>query len=284
MTRPFDRITVLGGGLLGGSLALALGSRPEPPEVRLWARGADTVRAARERGIAGATADLAEALAGTELVILAVPVGAMPGLLTAALAAGLPAGCLVTDVGSVKRAPHETLTPLLAGTGVIFIGSHPMAGSEKTGIAAADGALFADSACLLTNDANAPDPLARKLEGFWQGLGCRTSWWSAVGHDSLMARISHLPHLLAAHAALVCIDDPLLALHCGNGLRDTTRVAAGDPAMWADIVLANRDELLGPLRASIASLHEFLALLEAPDPAAIQTWLATAKSRRDMLP
>jgi prephenate dehydrogenase len=99
-----------------------------------------------------------------------------------------------------------------------------------------------------------------------------------------MARISHLPHILAAHAALVCIQDrDLTARHCGNGLRDTTRVAAGDPAMWADILIANRDGLAAPLREAIANLNELAGLLDAADPEAVSGWLAAAKSRRDWL-
>lgn len=284
MTRPFDRITLLGGGLLGGSLALALDRQPSPPAVRLWARSQETVRTALQRGITGATADLAAAVAGAELAVLAVPIAAMPGLLRAALDAGLPDGCLVTDVGSVKRAPHESLAPILAGRAIHFVGSHPMAGSEKSGISAADAGLFRDTACLLTKEAGAPDPLTGRLEQFWQHLGCRTSWWTAAAHDELMAHISHLPHVLAAHAALACIADPDSAVrYCGNGLRDTTRVASGDPAMWADILIANRDTLVLPVRESIAKLTEFAGILEANDPEALRVWLAAAKSRRDSL-
>jgi prephenate dehydrogenase len=173
---------------------------------------------------------------------------------------------------------------MLAGRGCHFIGSHPMAGSEKTGLEAATAGLFAGTACLLTNDNSAPEPLTRKLERFWQDLGCRTSWWTAAAHDTLMARISHLPHILAAHAALVCIPEAdLAARHCGNGLRDTTRVAAGDPAMWADIVIANRDALAAPLREAVAGLNELVGLLDAANPEAVRAWLAAAKSRRDMI-
>jgi len=217
------------------------------------------------------------------LLVLAVPVGAMPGLLAAALEAGLPDTCLVTDVGSVKQAPHQTLPPLLAARGCHFIGSHPMAGSEKTGLAAATAGMFEGAACLLTNDGGAPAPLAGRLERFWRTLGCETSWWSAAAHDALVARISHLPHLLAANAAHVCIISPEETACAGNGLRDTTRVASGDAAMWAEILLENRSALAGPLRESIASLTEFLAFLESADHTSVREWLAEAKSRRDAL-
>jgi prephenate dehydrogenase len=281
MTADFPNVTVLGGGLLGGSLALALaqgGCR-----VSLWARRQETVDAALEAGIAGATGNLAQAVAGADLLVLAVPVGSMPALLTQALAAGLPAGCLVTDVGSVKRTPHRELPPLLAGKDIDFIGSHPMAGSERNGLDAASADLFRNAACLLTNDENAAPARAAALERFWQALGCRTAWLSAAAHDELVARISHLPHVVAASAARVCLRQPEDGRYGGGGLRDTTRVAAGNPEMWAEILTENRAALAGPLRETIADLQLILAHLEGADSSATRAWLADAKHLRDRL-
>jgi len=283
MTDTFSNIAILGGGLLGGSLALALGSQPCPPAVRLWARRSATAADATARGIRHATTNLAEAVNGADLVVLAVPVGGMPGLLGAALAAGLPDGCLVTDVGSVKQVPHQTLPPLLAGHRIAFIGSHPMAGSEQVGIAAADARLFEGAACLLTNDDGVQAGLAERLDRFWRSLGCETTWLGAAAHDALVARISHLPHLLAASAARVCLTDPGLGRFGGGGLRDTTRVAAGSPPMWAAILAENQQAILGPLRESIADLSKFLAFLEACDHEQVREWLESAKERRDQL-
>lgn len=283
MTDTFPTIAILGGGLLGGSLALALAGLDKSPQVRLWARRSETLDEARQRGIVNATDRLDQALAGADLLILAVPVGSMPGLITAALAAGLPDTCLVTDVGSVKQAPHQTLAPLLAHRSIAFIGSHPMAGSERVGIAAADARLFEGAACLLTNDGQAPAAMAAALEKFWQMIGCQTTWMSAAGHDALVARISHLPHILAASGARVCLEQPELGRYGGGGLRDTTRVAAGNPGMWAEILIENRDAIAGSLRESIADLAAILTILEAGDEAAARDWLASAKQRRDSL-
>jgi len=283
MTDIFPQIAILGGGLLGGSLALALAELERPPQVRLWARREQTLAEAKRRGITHVTHQLEDALADASLVILAVPVGSMPQLVSAALAAGLPHHCLITDVGSVKQAPHHTLAPLLAHSPVSFIGSHPMAGSERVGIAAADARLFAGAACLLTNDADAPANLTAALERFWQAIGCHTSWLSAAAHDALVARISHLPHVLAAVGARVCLDDPLLGRFGGGGLRDTTRVASGNPEMWAEILIENRQAIAGPLRESLGDLIALLAMLETGDQASVQHWLAAAKQRRDLL-
>ncbi|MEO8616302.1 MAG: prephenate dehydrogenase/arogenate dehydrogenase family protein [Luteolibacter sp.] len=281
MNSDFPNITILGSGLLGGSLALALGNSENPPIIRLWARKSETVEEARKLGICNVTQDLAEAVRDADLVVLAVPVGAMADLVRSALAAGLPDKCLVTDVGSVKRTPHKKVAPLLAERGIQFIGSHPMAGSERNGLSAVTANLFYDAACLLTNDDRAPADQAVALERFWKSIGCRTSWMSAAIHDELVARISHLPHLIAASAARVCLKDPSEGRFGGGGLRDTTRVAAGNPVMWAEIVIENREALIGPLQETIADLREILASLEGDNQEQARQWLATAKQRRD---
>lgn len=286
MSADFSNITILGGGLLGGSLALALAALENPPSVRLWARRPETVEEARKLGIDRATGDLAEAVREADLAILAVPVGSMPRLVAMAIEAGLPAACLLTDVGSVKRAPHLTLGPLVAAAGVHFIGSHPMAGSERNGLGAVSATLFQNAACLLTNDEQAPAALASALERFWQAVGCRTTWMSAAVHDELVARISHLPHLVAAGAARICLKDPSEGRFGGGGLRDTSRVASGNPEMWAEIVTENREAITGPLREMIDDLSTLLGHLEQGGPhgqEAARQWLAEAKHRRDLL-
>ncbi|MES2921620.1 MAG: prephenate dehydrogenase/arogenate dehydrogenase family protein [Verrucomicrobiota bacterium] len=283
MKTDFPTITILGGGLLGGSLALALTDLENPPKIHLWARKEETVAAAEGLGITVITRDLGEAIKDASLIILAVPVGAMASLVSAALEAGLPDGCLITDVGSVKRVPHRKITPLLAGRDIRFIGSHPMAGSERNGLAAVTRTLFHNAACLLTNDDGAPATQTAALERFWKKIGCRTSWMSAAIHDELVARISHLPHLIAASAARVCLKDPSEGRFGGGGLRDTTRVAAGNPTMWAEIVIENRSALTGLIEETIADLREILASLENGNQEQARQWLTTAKQRRDPL-
>lgn len=283
MNAEFPNITILGGGLLGGSLAMALNRQQKPPTVRLWARRQETADAACKLGIQGATSNLEEAVAKSDLLVLAVPVGSMDDLVIRSIAAKLPADCLITDVGSVKSVPHQYIRKAIAGKDFNFIGSHPMAGSEQGGVSAASPDLFQNAACLLTNDEAVSKEKADALEHFWQNVGCRTTWMSASDHDQLVARISHLPHLIAASAARVCLEDPTKGDFGGGGLRDTTRVAAGNPGMWAEILTENRAALLGPLRETLADLGEFLTLLESADQEAVRQWLVTAKNRRDLL-
>jgi len=284
MNAAFSHVTILGGGLLGGSLALALRHLFPSTNVTLWARKAETVSQAHALGIQQATSNLAAAVSHAELAVLAVPVGAMPTLLQSALDAGLPSHCIVTDVGSVKSTPHRDLAPVLCGRPQQFIGSHPMAGSERNGIDAARAGLFCDAACLLTNDDLAPAESCEALENFWKSVGCHTTWMSAAVHDALVARISHLPHLLASAGARTCLQHPSEGTFGGGGLRDTTRVAAGNPVMWAEIVTENRDAILPPLRDLISDLGTLLRHLESADLAATQHWLDEAKHLRDQLP
>lgn len=281
MSGDFSNVTILGGGLLGGSLALVLPQLAQAPAVRLWVRRDETAAEARKIGINGVTTDLAEAVSAADLIVLAVPVGAMPALVESAVSAGVRDGCLFTDVGSVKRFPHQTITPLLAGKNCHFIGSHPMAGSEKNGLSAATIDLFKNAACLLTNDDHVIGTKAAALERFWQSAGCRTAWMSAAIHDALVARISHLPHIIAASGARVSLQDPSEGSFGGGGLRDTTRVAGGNPDMWAEILMENREAIAAPLRETIADLREILASLESGEQESVRQWLATAKQRRD---
>lgn len=280
MSTSFHRIAILGGGLLGGSIALALRGKAD---VRLWLRKPEAVPAAFDLGITSATSDLAEAVSGADLLILAVPVGAMPALLAAAVAAGLPATCLISDVGSVKKSVHDSLASILDTCGNVFIGSHPMAGSERNGLTAARAGLFENAACLLTNDSGANQASCEALGAFWESLGCRISWLGAAAHDELVARISHLPHIVAAATAKIALCDPKAGRFGGGGLRDTTRVASGNPEMWAEILTENRTAVIPALRETIAEMREILATLERPDQELAQRWLAEAKALRDTL-
>lgn len=265
----FDRVAILGGGLLGGSLALRA---RDFAEVALWVRREASRAEADAMGIPGATTDLAEALDGADLVMLGVPVGVMPALVEQACGAGLSPDALVSDVGSVKRCVHASLP-----AEVRFIGGHPMAGSENRGLSAARRDLFQDAACLLTDDGGVGDPWASALEAFWREAGCRVRWMSAEAHDHMVARISHFPHVMAAVAAVVGLKHPEEGRFGGGGIRDTTRVAGGDPDMWAEILMENREAVGGAVEEGRRSLSEMLAILERGDHLALRDWLAAAQ-------
>lgn len=274
------KIAILGGGLLGGSLALAV----QNGEVaRVWSRREASVQGGKELGL-DASSSLPYVVEDADLVILCVPVGAMKSLLQDAIDAGLPRTALITDVGSVKRMPHEALREIIEKNHLSFIGSHPMAGGEKGGIQFAKAQLFQNAACILTNDFHIDAKIAAELEAFWQKLGCRTTWMSAEMHDTLVARVSHFPHLLAALGIKVALPDRSFAHHAGGGLRDTTRVAGGNPSMWLEILSENRDAILPALDEAMLELSKLRDLLQNQQQNELLDWLREAKELRDELP
>ena len=279
-------IAILGPGLLGGSVALALRENTGV-EVRLWARRAEAVEQAKVMGVADVvTASVTEAVSGADVVLLCVPVGAMPGLVHQILPALSP-DALVTDVGSVKEVVCNELGPVLEGR-AHFIGSHPMAGSERAGIMAARADLFQSAVCILTpEDGKTSEVALSRATSFWEKLGCRVRTLPPLLHDQICALISHLPHLSAAAlvntVGAIC---PEALGFCGSGFRDSTRIAAGSPSMWTEILLSNRTALAGSLRNLISILEKMATRLECGDPSAeseIHHFLKTAKESRESL-
>jgi prephenate dehydrogenase len=278
------RVAILGAGLLGGSVAISAKESFPDMEVALWARNPDVAKDARERGIALASTDFPEVVRDADLVILATPVGTMAGLVRELIELRGDEDFLITDVGSVKRLTHEQIEPLLKNTRVSYVGSHPMAGSEKKGFSVASGDLLSGAACVLTSDDEDRDAVdINLLENFWKGLGCRVRKLTPEDHDYAVARISHFPHAMASMVAMVGLSFEDIGELAGGGLRDTTRVAAGDPELWTEIMLENRDALKRSLTESITELAKFQEILRTNDEGAMLEYLTEAKRRRDLI-
>ncbi len=265
---------------------MALRALPDPPQVRAWARRAETITDLRAGGCTDmASEDLNAVVAGADLIVLATPVGVLPELAQRVVeCSGFAAGTVVTDVGSVKRCVVEKLEPIYDGTGRgHFVGSHPMAGSEKTGVAASRADLFDGAMCLLTPSENTDQGALQRVDDMWQALGMRTLRLDASEHDRSVARISHLPHLNAAALVMAALDkDAKIAALAGPGFRDSTRIAAGPPQMWAEILLENREAVAEEVRGLQAQLGETLAFLEKVNEEDLRRYLAEAKRRRDL--
>ncbi len=277
---PERLITIYGPGLLGGSLALAIQQQFPESKLRLWARRSAAEEGIRSRGIkADFFTDARAAAVGASLIILCTPVETMAELSRQIVLADLAEDCLITDVGSVKGLVVSDLEPIF---GLRFIGSHPMAGSEKTGIEVARANLFEKAACLLTPR---PGADSGRLRHFWETLGCHVLEMTPEEHDLKVARISHLPHMMAAITTLAALrGDPSSIACVAGGFRDTTRVASGDPGLWTGIALANRAALTSQLREASSALIELLEILEKPDEEELRRFLAEAKSLRDTVP
>ena len=288
---PFERVAVIGAGLIGGSFALVSAATPGVRTVALWDRDPETRRRARALGVGDhVPEDIGEAVADADLVVLAVPVPAIVGAARDVVAHRdeLP---VLTDVGSVKARPVREVEALLGADGgdVPFVGGHPMAGSEQQGIGAADGTLFQGATWLLTpTDRSRPDAFDR-LGVHLRAIGARVLAVEPALHDRLVAVASHLPQALAsslmAQAAGVARTSGQAVLSvAAGGFRDVTRIAASDPDLWVGILSENRDAVLAALDGFGERLAELRSALEQRDDARLRTVLASAQSARLALP
>jgi len=276
--KPLQHVTIIGVGLLGGSAALAIKANDARVKIAGVGRRQSSLDAAMEIGaIDTAHLDAGEVVAGTDLVILASPVRAFPRHLKA-IAPKLRRGAVVTDVGSTKARVVASAERIL-GKGGPFVGSHPMAGSEQKGVQASRADLFTGATCILTPTAHSRPSVVRRVGAFWRSLGMRTVQMTPAEHDRTLARISHLPHVLASLLMLLPKDPDLDV--AATGFRDTTRLASGDPEMWRDILTTNRRAVLGAIDKLGRDLQGLRDCIENGDAARIEQFLAAAKQRRD---
>ena len=276
-----EQLTIVGVGLIGGSVGLAAKAAGLARRVVGVGRDERTLERAVALGaIDRATKDLSEAAADADLVVVCTPVDRIAAdVLTAARAA--PPRAIITDAGSTKGNILRELAGKLPPRGAMFIGSHPLAGSEKRGAAHGRADLFHDRLVVVTPTADTDIEALSVVELFWQRLGARVVRMDPFEHDKALAVTSHLPHAAAAGLAGVT---PLEWLNLSaGGFRDTTRVAAGDPDLWAAIFAANRDEVLAATDAYLRRMGQFRAALEGRDAAALVAWLTEAKQVRDAL-
>jgi cyclohexadieny/prephenate dehydrogenase len=272
--------TIVGVGLIGGSIGLAARRRGLAKRIIGVGRQPATLdRACQLGAIDEACADLAVAVGQAEVVVFCTPVTLIAEQVLAA-APRCAAGALLTDAGSTKRAIVEAIDGRLP-SGVAFVGSHPVAGSEKRGPDHADADLFQDRVTVVTpTPASDPAAVARTI-AFWRALGSRVLCMDPEQHDRALAATSHLPHLLAS--ALAGILPPDLHALTANGFRDTTRIAAGDPGLWTGILMQNRAALLDALGKLLNHVGEFQKALNQGDQDAIADLLARGKRSRDAL-
>ena len=280
----FRKIAIIGVGLLGGSIGLAVRRRKLARQTAGFVRRRASLKDCERAGAVDfATADLLAAVWDADLVILCLPLSQMRSRVREMLPA-LKRGAVVTDVGSVKASVVRELESLVAKTGAHFVGSHPMAGAEKTGVSSAKADLFEKTVCVVTPTKETNRAALKTVKQFWSVLGSRVLELKPEIHDVLVSRSSHLPHIIAATLASQVLS-PGQPKHqaalCANGFRDTTRIASGSPEMWRDIALANCKNLDRSLDAFIADLKKFQRVLKKGDVWAIAKFFETAKQRRD---
>jgi prephenate dehydrogenase len=276
-------VVVCGVGLIGGSFALALRAAGAAGHVVGMGRSRQTLDEARSLGVIdSATGDWREALVGADLVLIATPVGQMEALLAAA-APHLAPDTLLTDGGSTKRDVVAAAYRALGGKVGQFVPSHPIAGAEKSGVAAAGAGLYRGRRVVITPlPENAAEDVAR-VAAAWEACGALVARMSPDEHDRVFAAVSHLPHLLAfalVHELAARPDSEKLFGFAAGGFRDFTRIAGSHPEMWRDICLANRDMLLAELSEYEAELTRLRAALARGDGAALERAFAASRAAR----
>ena len=267
MTAPvYDRVALIGLGLIAGSMALAMRRKGLAAEIVGHARSAETRRVATEIGLVDRVCETAaEAATGADLVVLCVPIGAMEAV-AREIAPVLKPGATVSDVGSVKRAVIDAVAPHLPA-GVHFIPGHPLAGTEHSGPYSGFATLFDNRWCILTPEGADPAATAR-LTALWQGIGANVDEMDAAHHDLVLAVVSHTPHLIAY--TMVGVADHLRRVsnaevikYSASGFRDFTRIAASDPTMWRDVFLTNKDatlDILGRFTEELFALQRAIRM------------------------
>jgi len=257
----FNRLALIGVGLIGSSIARSARAQGTVREIVATARTADTRRRVAELGLADQVVESnAAAVAGADLVIVCIPIGAC-GAVAAEIGPHLSPGAIVSDVGSVKAAVLRDMAPHLPA-GVHFVPAHPVAGTENSGPDSGFAGLFVGRWCILTPPDGADAAAVEKLAAFWRALGANVETMPAAHHDLVLAITSHLPHLIAytivgtADELAEVTQSEVLKFSAG-GFRDFTRIAASDPTMWRDVFLTNKDavlEMLGTFNEDLAQL------------------------------
>lgn len=283
-TPMFDRVALIGIGLIGSSISHATRRKGLAREIVGSARTRATLDTALQLGLIDKGYDsAAEAVAGADLVILSVPVGVC-GPLTAEIAPHLKKGAILTDVGSVKAQVVRDMAPHVP-QGVHFVPGHPIAGTEQSGPEAGFAELFDSRWTILTPDAQADAVAVAKLKAFWEALGAKVELMDAKHHDMVLAITSHLPHLIAFNIVntaehLERVTDKEVIKFSAGGFRDFTRIAASDPTMWRDIFLGNKDGVMEMLRRFSDDLAELKAAIEADDGETLFRRFAEARAVR----
>lgn len=281
------RLALIGMGLIGGSLSLALKQRGLVQEVVGYSRQLQTRLRARELGIIDVPVDsVAEAVSGADVVFVATPVQAMAGVFQA-MAGTLSPDALITDGGSVKGAVVTAAEHALSQDQFArFVPGHPIAGTERSGPDAAFAELFVSHRVILTPTSVNSAAMIRRAEDLWRSVGAQVEKMGVAHHDHILAATSHLPHVAAFSlvSALSRLEERYEVFrYAAGGFRDFSRIASSDPAMWRDICLTNRDELLPMLDHYLAELHQMRSLIDQRDSQGIEQMFVGAKAVRDAL-
>lgn len=281
-----NRLAVIGVGLIGGSLARILREKGEVGEIVGIGRGEENLRKAVELGVIDRYClDPAEGVAGADVVFLATPVCSIPAI-TAEIAPHLAPGCVVTDGGSVKGEIVSACEPLMP-RGIHFVGGHPIAGTEHSGVEASFSTLYAGKRCIVTPTSRTDRHALEKVVRMWETAGSEVVIMDTEKHDRVVAAISHLPHMVA-YALVNAVEgydrfEESILRYSAGGFRDFTRIASSDPAMWRDIALMNRGAVIEMMDHFACYFSQLRDLVAASDGDGLERFFRESKESRDAI-
>jgi len=274
------KITVIGLGLLGSSICLAVSrALPGVKTAGFTHRPSTRAKARRLKVADKVFDDMRESVADADIVILATPITTFEEIFRE-IADALPAGCIVTDVGSTKIIPHQWADKHLPKT-VNYVGSHPIAGSEQRGVEFGRDDLFDRALCILTTQKTTDQKALRTLRAFWSALGCFVKVMSPAEHDRILADVSHLPHITAA--ALVNASNPEELKFAGKGFMDSSRIASGPANIWADVLLTNAKNASRGIDRLAGELAKLKKAIRSGNRRQIEKLLEAARTKRSAL-
>lgn len=277
----FERLTLIGVGLIGGSLARDLRALNRVGEIVGCSRTSETLNKARMLGVIDRGEQNPEvAVQGADLIVVAVPMGVAIEVTRKILPHCSP-GTLLTDVGSVKSAYVRAVEDWVP-EGVRFVGGHPIAGTERSGVDASFEGLFRDSRCVLTPTERTPPEAIKSCQALWEWVGGRVYQMEPERHDDILGAVSHVPHILA-YAAMNALPDEALEEYSGGGFRDFSRIASSDSVMWRDICLSNQEAILRWISRYEDALSEIKNLVSQGEGTRLEAVFRLAKERRDSL-
>ena len=277
-----NKITIIGVGLIGGSLAKSINNNNLAEVVFGFGRNLSRLKDAQKSNIIDQySIDISEALDGASIVVIATPVGTFESILRE-LKPYITEGMIITDVGSTKTGIAKSAREILVEMASCFVPAHPIAGKEKSGFESSDAELFLNKKVIITPLEINTDKTINSLKKLWEDVGADVDFMSAESHDKLLGMTSHLPHMLAFSLVNYLItQNPSASIYAAGGFKDFSRIASGDAVMWRDICLNNRDQIIAHIKNYQETLSSLVDAIDNQDKDKLESFFRDAKATRD---